>query len=298
VRALARIDRMDLFMTHATGSVEVGYTYLAYEAFTQYGPEAQLGYEIPLGTQRAKLKLGYQVQQYGFSHPSSLLDQATIQMLGIDHNEFLGAYKASLVLDFRDHPVEPRWGIYGEVQATIGTRAAGGEYEYQQFTPELRGYVPLGPVELAARVRYGAIFGDVPPTERFYAGGASSNRGFSERELSPGVTGVDTRTNSTITVPYGGAALLDSSIEARVPLLTIKSMPLHGVVFMDGGDVTNTVSELDPSNLNWAAGLGLRLLTVIGPVRTDFGYRLNRTGPDDPEPLSKWAFHLSLGEAF
>jgi hypothetical protein len=39
-------------------------------------------------------------------------------------------------------------------------------------------------------------------------------------------------------------------------------------------------------------------LTVVGPVRTDFGYRLNRTGPDDPEPLSKWAFHLSLGEAF
>lgn len=298
VRALARIDRLDLWMTHATGSVEVGYTYLAYEAFTEYGPEAQLGYEIPLGTRRVKLKLGYQIQQYAFRDPSPLLDAATQQMIGIDHQELLGAYKASLVMDFRDHPVEPRWGLYGELNFAEGTKVAGSDYEYQQLTPELRGYAPLGPIELAARVRYGAIFGDVPPTERFYAGGASSNRGFSERELSPSVTGVDPRSNSTITVPYGGAALLDTSFEARVPIMKIKNMPLNGVVFMDGGDVTNTISELDPSNLNWAAGLGLRLLTVVGPVRTDFGYRLNRTGPMDPEPLSKWAFHLSLGEAF
>ncbi|MFT3692772.1 MAG: BamA/TamA family outer membrane protein [Kofleriaceae bacterium] len=299
MRALAKIDRMDLFMTHATGTVEVGYTYLAYEAFTEYGPEAQLGYEIPLGTKRLKLKVGYQIQEYQFSHASDLLDQMTIQMLGIDHRELLGAYKASLVMDFRDHPVEPHWGLYGEMNVAIGTKVAGSEYEYQQITPELRAYAPLGPIELAARVRYGNIYGDVPPTERFYAGGASSNRGFSERELSPSVTGVDPMTGgSAITIPYGGAAMLDSSFEARIPITKIKSMPLHGVVFMDGGDVTNSVSELDPSNLNWAAGLGLRLLTVVGPVRTDFGYRLNRTGPDDPEPLSKWAFHLSLGEAF
>jgi outer membrane translocation and assembly module TamA len=37
---------------------------------------------------------------------------------------------------------------------------------------------------------------------------------------------------------------------------------------------------------------------VIGAVRFDFGYRLNRTGPMEPEPNSHYAFHLSIGEAF
>jgi outer membrane translocation and assembly module TamA len=112
------------------------------------------------------------------------------------------------------------------------------------------------------------------------------------------VTGVDPMSNSTLTIPYGGAGMIDTSVEARFPIASIRTMPLGGVVFMDGGDVTNTPSELNLARLNWAAGLGLRLLTVVGPVRFDFGYRLNRTGPEDPEPLSKWAFHLSLGEAF
>ena len=42
----------------------------------------------------------------------------------------------------------------------------------------------------------------------------------------------------------------------------------------------------------------LEPFTVIGAVRFDFGYRLNRTGPMEPEPNSHYAFHLSIGEAF
>ncbi|CAN5507021.1 hypothetical protein BH11MYX1_BH11MYX1_06470 [soil metagenome] len=296
IRALAKLERQDLFFTHAKGSIEAGYTYLAYEAFTEYGPEGQLGYEIPLGTELVKLRLGYQVQQYSFTRPSTLLTDALKMQLGIDHSEFLGAFKQALVVDLRDHPVEPRWGLYGELQVAEGGPYAGSSYNYQQIIPELRAYAPIGPVVFAAKVRYGQITGDVPPTERFYAGGASSNRGFSERMLSPSVTG-DVK-GTKVTVPYGGAGMIDTSIEARIPITSIKKMPLHGVVFLDGGEVTDTASQLKPAQLDWAAGVGLRLITIVGPVRADFGYRLNHTGLMDPEPLSKYAFHLSLGEAF
>ena len=30
----------------------------------------------------------------------------------------------------------------------------------------------------------------------------------------------------------------------------------------------------------------------------DFGYRLNRTGPGEPDPSSHYAFHISIGEAY
>jgi outer membrane translocation and assembly module TamA len=69
-------------------------------------------------------------------------------------------------------------------------------------------------------------------------------------------------------------------------------------VFLDGGDVRNSASEIDLGNLHWALGTGLRFMTIVGPVRADLGYRLNRTGPLDPQPGSRFAFHLSVGEAF
>jgi outer membrane translocation and assembly module TamA len=169
--------------------------------------------------------------------------------------------------------------------------------------PDLRGYVPLlwGAV-LAAHARYGAIFGDVPATERFFSGGTSSQRGFSERRLAPFVTGPDS-TGATHTVPYGGAGLIDTSLEARVPITKVRTMPLGVAVFLDGGDVTETASAVDPTYLHWAIGAGLRLMTVVGPVRIDVGYRLNRTtvnrdGMPEPDAGSHFAYHLSIGEAF
>jgi outer membrane protein assembly factor BamA len=296
MRALVRLEREDLFFTYATGTAEVGYDYLAYEAYTLYGPRAELGYVARLGTRHLKLRVGYLIHRYDFTKPSPLLDAGLQMQIGIDHAETVGAFQQSLIADFRDHPLEPRLGFYAEIQVTEGTPLALGSYTYEQIVPEVRGYVPVGPVVLAARARYGAFYGGVPPTERFFGGGATSQRGFSERELAPFVHGMVNGT--TINVPYGGAGLIDTSIEARFPIMTVRAMPLGGVVFLDGGDVTETTSELSLSHLNYAAGVGLRLKTVVGPVRADFGYRLNRTGPADPEPGSTFAFHLSLGEAF
>ncbi len=296
MRALVRLERQDLFATYAVGTAEVGYDYLAYEAYTLYGPRALLGYDMQLGTRRVKAHLGWKIHRYDFRDPSVLVDPALQMQLGIDRAELVGAYEQSIIADYRDHPIEPHWGVYAEMKITEGTRFAGGSYEYQQVSPELRGYASAGPVVFAARARYGAIYGDVAPTERYFAGGSVSNRGFSERELSPSVTGPVN--GSTITVPYGGAGLIDSSVEARFPIATVKAMPLGGVVFLDGGDVTETPAELSLARLNYALGFGLRLHTLIGPARFDFGYRLNRTGPMDPEPNSHYAFHLSLGEAF
>jgi outer membrane protein assembly factor BamA len=296
IRAIAKLDRLDLFLTHAIGSVEVDFNYLAYEAFTEYGPELKLNYQVELGTRRVVLGGGWLIQRYDFRDISPLVVGPIAESIGLDQPELAAAYTESLQVDLRDHPIEPRYGAYAAFTAYQGGPFAGGSYTYEEIIPELRLYAPLGPVVLAARARYGAIYGDIPPTERFYAGGASSNRGFSERDLSPSVTG--TVMGSTLTVPYGGGGMIDSSFEARLKAGAIHKMPLEEVVFLDGGDVTETPQQLDIRNLCWAVGAGLRLLTIVGAARVDVGYRLNRTGVDDPEPGSTWAFHIGLGEAF
>jgi outer membrane translocation and assembly module TamA len=162
----------------------------------------------------------------------------------------------------------------------------------------VRGFVPvpLNGIVLAARARGGTFYGDVPVTERFLSGGASNHRGFGERELSPFVRGeID---GEERTVPYGGSTFVETGFEARIPITTWRKMLFGTVLFLDGGDVTDTRDELDLGNLHWAAGVGLRLNTVVGPARLDFGYRLNRTGPMEPAPDSRYAVHFSIGEAF
>ncbi|HEX3758017.1 MAG TPA: BamA/TamA family outer membrane protein, partial [Kofleriaceae bacterium] len=227
--------------------------------------------------------------------------------LGLDQSERLGVYEQALAVDLRDQPLEPRLGAYGELHTTEGTSLAGGAFNYFEAIGDVRGFVPLpARIVLAGRARFGGIWGDIPVTERLFSGGAISQRGFSERRLAPFVHGTtfDAQGNQTGTsyVPYGGGGLFETSVEARVPVTTFRTMPVGFVTFLDGGDVTETPGELDLGHLNWAVGGGLRLVTAIGPVRFDVGYRLNRTKPTldnrNPDPGQSIAYHLTIGEAF
>lgn len=296
IRAVARLERQDLLWTYSKGLVEGGYNYLAVEAYTSYGPRARLGFETPVFTDRVKLRLGWGIERDEFRNIHPAIDDALRAELRLDGPQLAAGYEQALVADLRDNPIEPRYGAYGELRVVEGSRYAGGDYEYLEIVPELRGYLPLGPLVFAARARHGRFLGDAPATERFFGGGSVSQRGFSERKLAPyAMTEVDGTVES---VPYGGTALAETGLEMRFPIMTVRKMPLGGVLFLDGGDVTNTPAELDLGNLHWAAGAGLRLKTIVGPVRLDVGYRLNRTGGMEPDPGSKFAFHLSLGEAF
>jgi len=310
IRALGKVERKDLLWTYTKTSVEAGYNYLTVEAYTSSGPLARLGFETPLWTRRVQLRVGWGIERIDFPHISPLIMPALQAQIGIDHREQVGAYQQALVVDLRDHPIEPRLGGYGELRITEGTKYAGSTNDYVSLMSDLRAYVPLpGRAVLAAHARLGESRGDVPATERFFAGGASSQRGFAERRLSPSRAGWVNDQNQLCAqgdpmgcayhiVPFGGVEMVDTSVELRVPITTFKRMPLGAAVFLDGGDVPEPPTELDLMNLHWAIGGGLRLMTVVGPVRLDVAYRLNRTGPLDPDPGARYAYHLTIGEAF
>ncbi len=297
VRAMAKLTRIDLFRPFVTGEIEGGYNYLVVEAYTSYGPRARLGITTPLGIQELKLRVGWQFEMLDFRHLSPLVDPAIAQSLGLDTTERIGEFQQAIALDLRDNPVEPHLGTYAEVRVNEGTPYAGGAFTFVQVTPEVRGYAPLGnSLVLAARARAGNFFGDIPVTERYFSGGADFQRGFSERHLAPSLFGI---INGHVgAVPYGGGGIVESSIELRAQLGKIRGMGVGGVAFLDGGDVEEHISDISLGNLHWAAGPGVRVFTPLGAVRLDVGFRLNRTGMTEPEPDSKFAFHLSIGEAY
>lgn len=146
----------------------------------------------------------------------------------------------------------------------------------------LQGYVaarmvkPLGDRgRLLLRGEYGGTatdsFRDLPPSQRFFAGGAQSVRGYGYEELSP----EDSQGNL-----IGGRYLGVAGIE--VDYLVYGDIGL--AVFVDTGNAS------DDPDIDWktGAGIGLRYRTPVGMVRLDFAHPF-----DDPD--SSFAFHISFG---
>jgi outer membrane protein insertion porin family len=53
------------------------------------------------------------------------------------------------------------------------------------------------------------------------------------------------------------------------------------------------VSDLDLSQVFYTAGFGVRYRTPVGPVRVDWGYKLNRRAGEGP-----YRVHITIGNAF
>jgi outer membrane protein assembly factor BamA len=137
------------------------------------------------------------------------------------------------------------------------------------------------------------------PRTRFYGGGARSVRGYAEGQLGPRVLTIDpdklikadtaggagcteasiaaatcdpNSVNSTDFVPrpVGGNALLEGTIEYRIPFGTNMGF----AAFVDAGRVGG--SNLGPllhARSAITPGVGFRYLSPIGPVRVDLGLR-------------------------
>ena len=64
-------------------------------------------------------------------------------------------------------------------------------------------------------------------------------------------------------------------------------------VFSDNGSLSNGLSDLGRDSFRHSAGLGLRYTTPVGPVRLDYGIKLDRK---PGEGFGKLFF--SIGQAF
>lgn len=301
IDAIVGLDRVDLFFPRVRGTAEAAFTYLALEAYTDYGPRFRLGLRAPLYRRIVQGSVGWQLQLLQFTGYGDLED-GDVMKYSLGDPDRLGFYEQSLAVELRDNPLLPRRGVYGELRFEEGTVAAGGEFNYLRVIPDLRGYISLGPVTFAARGRLGFIFArneEVPVTQRFFSGGGNTQRGFAERQLAPVVRKkVNEDGSGGGKVAIGGAGALELSAELRFPLFHIRTLPIGGVVFTDAADVTDEADDLDPRDLHYASGAGLRAITPIGSVRFDVGVRLNRLDDDDVAGSGRFAYHLSIGEAF
>ncbi|WP_417449984.1 autotransporter assembly complex protein TamA [Kordiimonas sp.] len=176
---------------------------------------------------------------------------------------------------FRAHMrVQPNQSLIGDSFFFLSNELKASAY----WTPGENGRVTL-----AARVRAGATFGagenQLPLSERFFAGGGGSVRGFSYQDLGPKDDDGD---------PLGGRSVAELAVEARVRV----SESISLVPFLDGGAVYNTTTP-DFGEFRWGTGMGVRYHTSVAPVRLDVAFPLGRR-----EGESAVAVYLSVGQAF
>lgn len=136
---------------------------------------------------------------------------------------------------------------------------------------------------LALRGVVGSILGagtnSVPPDKRFYSGGGGSVRGYDYQSIGP-----RTRDDE----PRGGLSLVEASVELRQRI----SGPFGMAFFVDAGSVGSDPTP-EFSNLKVGAGLGVRYLTAIGPIRADVAIPLNKEPGD-----SSFGLYIGIGQAF
>ena len=140
---------------------------------------------------------------------------------------------------------------------------------------------------LTMRVR----FGELPASERFFAGGDTTVRGFARDQL--GVRNVPPRSTDTLDpggFPLGGNALVLFNGELRVPVRSgLRTVAVRRCrQRLQDREQTSRSRKLRP-----AVGVGLRYKSPVGPIRFDLGFKVPRRGEE-----SRTAWFITFGEAF
>jgi outer membrane protein insertion porin family len=238
----------------------------------------ELGARVDLGHRLAKhVDAALFVQGENVKITESDIDP---ELLG-PTNYTLTSLGVTQTTDYRDNPINPTHGWVFTTSLDLadidnGTAFVRGIARFSIYQPV--GHKCL----LAFGARVGGInplVPSIPIDARFFNGGATTVRSFSERQLGP----KDKQGN-----PIGGEFFTVFNAEFTFPIYR----GLEGAVFVDAGNLTGW-QEMGFSDMRYALGVGLRYKLPVGPLRLDYGIN-----PDPREHEDTGAFHFSFGFAF
>ncbi|RTR05085.1 outer membrane protein assembly factor [Halomonas nitroreducens] len=177
------------------------------------------------------------------------------------------------------NPTFPTWGDRQQLTLQYSSEMWGSSAEFLRLNGDSQWIRMLGEDNrFIGRVGVGAIatddFADIPPSLRFFTGGDNSVRGYAYESLSP-----EDEDGELI----GGEQRFVASVEAQ-RRLTGKWWLAS---FVDVGDA---FTEWWPEALNTGAGLGVRWISPVGPIRLDIAH------PFDAEDAFR--IHFAIGPEF
>ncbi|MCE9684235.1 autotransporter assembly complex protein TamA [Halomonas alkalisoli] len=177
-------------------------------------------------------------------------------------------------------PRFPSWGDRQRIAFEYSDSMWGSDADFLRMTGDTEWIRMLGSnLRFVNRLGLGAIetsdFSQVPPSLRFFTGGDRTVRGYGYETLAPRNEEGRLR---------GGQQLLTASTEVQHRI----TGNWWGAAFIDTGDAFD---DWGPDSLNTGAGLGVRWISPVGPVRFDVAHPF-----DDEE--NAWRLHFAIGPEF
>lgn len=175
----------------------------------------------------------------------------------------------SISRDTRDSFLDPSRGSKNSLYLVLA--GFGGSNKFIKGVVDSGWYFPVefplksSTIGLRGRVGYATgIFGTkLPVYERFYLGGIDTIRGLGFAEAGP------RDENGEL---IGGTKELILNTEYVFPV--IKEIKLKGLVFFDAGNSYSQDEQF--GTLRYTAGLGIRWISPMGPIRIEWGYNIKR----------------------
>lgn len=256
------------------------------------------------GARWTRISIGYSLFRDQYDSNQDELDLARRQLLNVGTRSTI---EFRIARDTRNHPLFPTSGSRNSISLAFTGGPLGGDGTYRKLSFESSWFTPIArlrsdptatPIELALGVslKGGTILGNNPfYLERFFMGGVQYGpplRGYEELSITPQGH-----------VPRGtpGFNQLDRVGEAFFGLYTNLGLNLGGSfylnAFYDSGNVWAKPAGFDPTDLFRGIGVGVTIVTPVGPLGLDYAYALDARdvlGRRNPG----WRLHFRFGQIF
>jgi outer membrane protein insertion porin family len=233
--------------------------------------------------------------------PSDPNDPSVKSQLGPCQICQIGRIGTSLITDRRNDPLNPTGGSFSTTTFQVANGIFGSELDFTSLFNQSSFYFPVRSGVLATSFRFGwnhpygrtAEFApgqrqQLPATERYFAGGSTTLRGFS----------LDLARPSSMLDLQGGNVMTIGNVEYRIPLRNLPLGGLGGALFYDTGNVFPKIADVHLSEFTHTVGFGFRYQTPVGPARLDFGFNLKPEKRPDGTPEARLKVFFTLGNPF
>ena len=288
-----------------SGTVDVHNTRLRYTiadlgTLKREGASIQLGFPV-FNDRYTRVFFSYAIDDQTFTG-------ATTGLASLSCNNCIrSTIGVSLLRDTRIDLPFPTAGTMHSIGISQSGGPLGGSGNFQRLDLEGRWYAPLGQLGGAASTspikfvmglssRSGIVFGTSPFFDQLFTmGGVQYGiplRGYDEFSITP--RGYDpTATNGQASASSFGKAYFATTGELGARI----SQMFYLSAFVDAGNVWANAGEFNPTRLFRGAGMGVSIISPLGPIGIDWAYGFDRTDTFG-RPAPGFKLHFKLGNFF